>query len=298
MSSLRIWIDTDPALGYAENDNPKDVDDAFAIAEAIGDEHVLVAGISSVFGNSPADVGFRVASELVRLTRANVGVVEGAAAAGSPDAGFPRNAAAVAMAEALHEAPLSIVAIGPLTNVAALIQHFPDEATRIEQVVVVAGRSVGQIFELNGAKGVPDFNFECDPHAARMLMESDVQVALTGFELTSQVVVTREQIESLRGRSRVADAIVDGALPWLTWWQGVFPSEAGFHPWDSAALAYLTQPELFVREQRGWRIGASPEGTPWLELGSDLPGTRATYCPGFAPGGAEAFVREMLAGVP
>ncbi|NQY92514.1 MAG: nucleoside hydrolase, partial [Deltaproteobacteria bacterium] len=85
----------------------------------------------------------------------------------------PRNAAAVAMAEALHEAPLSIVAIGPLTNVAALIQHFPDEATRIEQVVVVAGRSVGQIFELNGAKGVPDFNFECDPHAARVLLRAD-----------------------------------------------------------------------------------------------------------------------------
>lgn len=298
MSRLRIWIDTDPALAYSENDHPRDVDDAFAIVEAIADEHVLVAGISSVFGNSPADVGFRVASELVRLTRTNLAVVEGAAEAGTPDGGFPRNPAAVAMANALREAPLSIVAIGPLTNVAALIQHFPEETKQIEQVVVVAGRSVDQVFELNGARGIPDFNFECDPHAARVLMEADIPVALTGFELTSQVVVTREQIESLRGRSPVADAIVEGALPWLTWWQGVFPSDAGFHPWDSAALAYLTRPELFVCEQRGWRIRSNPDGTPWLELGGDLPGARATYCPGFTAGGAEAFVREMLAGVP
>jgi pyrimidine-specific ribonucleoside hydrolase len=304
MSELRIWIDTDPALSYCEEGNPKDVDDAFAIVEAIGNERIALAGISSVFGNSPTDVGFRVASELVRLTGADIPVVQGAASAGDSDSGFARNAAAVSMAEALRKAPLSIVAIGPLTNVAALIQHFPEEASQIEQVVIVAGRSVDQIFELHGASGIPDFNFESDPHAGRVLMESGVDVALTGFELTSQVVLTREQITSLGGRSQVADYLVEGALPWLDWWQGVFPSDAGFHPWDSAALAYLTHPALFVAEPRGWRIRPSPDGapgtpgTPWLELGADLPGKRATYCAGFAPDGAEAFIRETLAGVP
>lgn len=300
MSDLRIWIDSDPALGYSEEGNPKDVDDAFAIAEAIGDPRIELAGISSVFGNSPTDVGFRVASELVRLAAADVPVIKGAAAAGDADAGFAHNDAAASMAQALRAAPLSIVAIGPLTNVAALIEHFPEQASRIEQVVIVAGRSVDQVFELHGATGVPDFNFECDPHAARVLMESEVPVALTGFELTSQVVLTREHIESLRGRSPVADSIVEGALPWLEWWTGVFPKDAGFHPWDSAALAYLTHPELFASEPRGWRIRRSPNAaaTPWLELGADLAGKRSTYCPGFAPGGAKAFVHAILGGIP
>jgi pyrimidine-specific ribonucleoside hydrolase len=304
MSALRIWIDSDPALGYAEDGNPRDVDDAFAIVEAIASEHIELAGISSVFGNSPADVGYAVASELVRLTGAGLPVVQGAASAGSPEAGFERNAAAVAMAEALRAGPLSIVAIGPLTNIAALVEHFPDEAAQIEEVVIVAGRSKDQIFELHGATGIPDFNFECDPHAGRVLMESDVPVALTGFELTSQVVLTRAQIESLRGRSAVAALIVEGCLPWLEWWTGVFPRDGGFHPWDSAALAYLQHPDHFTRELRGWRIRPSPDGapgapgTPWLELGADLPGKRSSYCPGFAVGGADAFVREILAGVP
>jgi inosine-uridine nucleoside N-ribohydrolase len=213
------------------------------------------------------------------------------------------------MAEALRAGPLSIVAIGPLTNIAALLHHHPEEARAIEQVVIVAGRSPGQVFELHGATGIPDFNFECDPEGARLLMESDVPVTLTGFELTSRVVLTRAHLESLRGRSAVADRIVEGALPWLSWWTQTFPGDGGFHPWDSAALAVLTHPEWFVREPRGWRIRPAPEGAPgapgvpWLELGAELsdrsesPGRHATYCPDFAPGGATAFVGGILTGV-
>jgi len=303
-SELRIWIDTDPALHYTEEERPKDIDDAFVIVEAIGDPRVDVAGISTVFGNSPAAVGTIVAGDLVRLTEANVLVVEGAAEAGSPENGFPQSQAVGAMAEALRQGPLSIVAIGPLTNVAALLEHFPEEARQIDEVVIVAGRSVDQVFEIHGATGVPDFNFESDAHAGLRLMESGVPVALTGFELTSQVVLTREHLTALSCRSPVADSIVAGAVPWLEWWTGVFPEDGGFHPWDSAALAYLTHPEWFVREPRGWRIRPSPTGapgtpaTPWLELGSELPGPTATYCPGFTPGGADAFIQQIIDGVP
>lgn len=304
MDRRRIWIDTDPALGYVEDGSPRDVDDAFAIVEAIGSEHIELSGISTVFGNSPADVGFRVASELVRLTGSDTLVVQGAAGPGDGGAGFAVNDAATAMARALETGPMSVAAIGPLTNVAALIEHFPDRAQRIDEVVVVAGRSAGQVFELHGATGVPDFNFESDPHACQRLLESGIPVTLAGFELTSQVVLTRDHIESLRGRSEVADCIVEGALPWLEWWTGVFPDDGGFHPWDSAALAALTSPALFRREERGWRIQPRPEAapgapdTPWLELATEFPGSRAVYCPGFAADGAVRFLSGILSGVP
>lgn len=304
MSRRRIWIDTDPALHHREGGNPRDVDDAFAIVEAIADPRIDLVGLSPVFGNAPSDVGRRVADELVRLTGANVPVFDGAAGPGSAQAGFERTPAADAMAEALREAPLRIVAIGPLTNVASLLEHHPDVVGRIEEVVIVAGRSVGQVFELHGAAGIPDFNFESDPVAAERLLASGVRVALLGFELTSRVVLTRDDVASLRGRSRVADWIVDGTLPWLEWWTAAFPADGGFHPWDSAALAWVTRPELFVHEPRGWRIRPMPEGapgapgTPWLELGAELPGPRVTYCPDFVPGGAADFVREILARVP
>ncbi|MEE3331475.1 MAG: nucleoside hydrolase [Myxococcota bacterium] len=297
---MRIWIDTDPALGYSENGHPRDVDDAFLIVEAIRDPGIEVVGITSVSGNSPAKVGFEVASDLVSRTGSNIPVLEGASLPGSETDGFVCDAAVEAMAAALRAGPLALVAIGPLTNVAALIQHHPEVVSNIETCVVVAGRSVDQVFAIHGATGIPDFNFEFDPHAGRVLMESEVPVVYVGFELTSQVVVTAPDLESARGRSSIGDLLIDGALPWIEWWTGVFPADTGFHPWDSAALAYLKHPEWFESEQRGWRIQNSPPGspgapeTPWLELGRDLPGKRSTYCSGFTAGGAEAFVEGIV----
>ena len=293
---MRIWIDTDPALGHFEGDRPKDVDDAFVIVEALRDPEVEVAGISAVFGNAPVDVGVRIARELVSGVggeAARVPVVRGAARAGSESEGFGCDDAVRGMAEALREGPLSLVAIGPLTNVAALIQHFPDEAANVERCVVVAGRSPGREFRLHGAGGIPDFNFECDPHAGAVLMHSAVPVVSVGFEVTSQVVLTRAHLEEARERSALARKLADGAIPWLVWWTGVFPKDGGFHPWDSAALAALRHPEWFASDERGWQLGAGPDGTPWLEMGAELPGKRSAYCHGFAPGGAEAFVAHV-----
>ena len=98
---MRIWIDTDPALGYSENGHPRDVDDAFLIVEAIRDPDIEVVGITSVSGNSPAKVGFEVASDLVSRTGLNISVVEGASLPGSETDGFVCDAAVEAMAEAL-----------------------------------------------------------------------------------------------------------------------------------------------------------------------------------------------------
>ena len=297
---MRIWIDTDPALGYCEDDRPKDVDDAFLIVEALRDDEIEVAGISSVSGNSPSEVGYRIALDLVARCGANVPVIEGASQPGTERDGFACDRAVEEMAKALREGPLSVVAIGPLTNVAALVEHFPDAASNIERCIVVAGRSVNQVFEIHGSSGIPDFNFECDPQAGRVLMESDIPVVCVGFELTSQVVVTRDDLESARGRSELGNHLIDGALPWLEWWTGVFPADAGFHPWDSAALAYLKHPEWFVSDERGWRIRPSPADapgaadTPWFELGGELSGKRSTYCTGFAPGGAKAFIDAIV----
>ena len=51
MESIRIWIDTDPALGVVIDDLPRDVDDAYVIVEALNEPRVELAGISVVFGN-------------------------------------------------------------------------------------------------------------------------------------------------------------------------------------------------------------------------------------------------------
>jgi inosine-uridine nucleoside N-ribohydrolase len=298
LNRRRIWVDTDPALGFYQEGAPRDVDDAFVIVEAAQNEAVELCGVSTVFGNAPADVGFSIASQLIDATGSRAPVAQGAAGPGDERSGFPGNDAVLALAQALEEGPLSIAAIGPLTNIAALLELHPEHAQRIERVAIVAGRTAGRPFTLHGTSGVPDFNFESDPLACRKLLESGVPVTLVGFELTSQVALTREHLLTLRGRSPVADLLVDGALPWLEWWTNTFPGDPGFHPWDSAALAALLRPELFVHEPRGWRITPHATGPPWLELAPEWQGSHALYCPGFTPGGAQRFIAGILAGVP
>lgn len=300
---MRLWIDTDPALGVMIDGQPRDIDDAYVLVEALNDPRIDLAGVSVVFGNAPADEGVRVAREILGAKGSTLAVQRGAAAAPEPGVGYPVDDAVRAMAAALREGPLSIVAIGPLTNVASLVENFPEEAADIEQCSIVAGRTLGRRFTIAGRGGIPDFNFESDWRAAELLAKSRVPLTLAGFELTSQVAVTRAHLEAIRDRSAVTRDLVERSIPWLEFWMRSFPIDPGFHPWDSAALAILLRPEHFVSDERGIRVRhvdaaeAGGEATPWLETHADLPGRRVRYCTGFAPGGDEAFLEAMLASI-
>ena len=79
MDPIRIWIDTDPALGVVIDDLPRDVDDAYVIVEALNEPRVELAGISVGFGNAPVEDGVRVARELLSEKRSELPVHRGAA---------------------------------------------------------------------------------------------------------------------------------------------------------------------------------------------------------------------------
>ncbi len=128
-------------------------------------------------------------------------------------------------------------------------------------------------------------------------------VVLAGFELTSQVVVTAADLDAIRRvGSTTADYFHRNSLAWCRYWTETFPADAGFHPWDSAAVCWLRHPEYFVTEQRGWRIRRAPGSRSrerphevyWLETDSVYPGPRLTYCTGFTRDSARAFVRDIV----
>jgi pyrimidine-specific ribonucleoside hydrolase len=218
------------------------------------------------------------------------------------------------LAAALRERPAHIAAIGPLTNLGLLVHHHPDVLGNVRSVIAVAGRSEDAPFYIGTAGPVRDFNFENDPRAARLLLESGVPVVLAGFELTSQVVVTEQDLQAIRQMGTdAAHYFHQNSLAWCRHWTTTFPADAGFHPWDSAAISWLRHPEYFVTQQRGWRIrlveqeqegaGGSRSGdrsyrrgvsTPWLECDAEYPGNQLTYCTGFTSGGKAAFVRDVV----
>ena len=311
--STSLIIDTDPALGLVIDENPQDVDDSLAIVEAINSPKLNLIGITTVFGNSPPEKGAEIARKLVGLKKKAVEVVAGAAEKAPPEGKIPTNPAVDLMAKKLRTRKIIIAAIGPLTNVASLIQNYPDRCENIQQIVAVMGRSPGQEFYLGDRGPIRDFNFAMDPRAAEIVLTSGIPVVLVPFELTSTVTISQSDLDLIRdAETESSQYVFEGCKKWMTFWRENFPSDDGFHPWDSATIAYLTSQELFVPEVRGFRIrsvdgtahgvgnaktGKLSDSQRWLELSPDFPNGQIEYITHFRDGGGKEFVRQIVESV-
>ena len=292
--TISLLIDTDVALGLRHEGRPRDIDDGFAIVEAINVDDLQLRGVTTVFGNAPHDAVHVVANELINLKKVDVPVVPGATEPLPQLGDLPDpNPAVEFMATQLAQQPMAVAAIGPLTNIGLLIHHHPEVLTNITSLIIVAGRSPGITFYIGDVGPVRDFNFENDVRAAELVMTSGIPLVLAGFELTSQVTITEADLGAIAARgSATSDYFHHNSLAWCRYWTETF-AEPGFHPWDSAAISWLRHPEYFQYETRGWKIDRSGE-TPRLECDRNLPGTTVTYCTGFASGGSVSFVRDVV----
>jgi inosine-uridine nucleoside N-ribohydrolase len=201
-----------------------------------------------------------------------------------------------ALAALLGRRRTRIAAIGPLTNIALLAHHYPQCLKNIDELFVVAGRSPNRHFYIGDAGPVRDFNFENDVRAMQILLDAGLPMVLAGFELTSQVTITEADLAVIAARGTdTARYLHDNSLAWFKHWTKTFPTERGFHPWDSAAIAWLTHPALFTTQQRRVRI-LPPEGKrpAWLECSETGTGPAVTYCTGFITGGEKAFVSAIV----
>ncbi len=289
----KLIIDTDVALGVWAQGRPRDIDDGFAIVEAINSSSIELLGITCVFGNGPLDEVYRVATEIVELKTATVPVLMGAQEPMAVD-GIVTPAVEF-LAEQLRKQPLTIAAIGPLTNIALLVEHYPEVLHNIESLIMVAGRSKGAKFYIGDTGPVQDFNFESDIEAAQKVMSANIPCVLMGFELTSQVCITKSDLQTIKAKGNpTAQYFYDNSAAWCDHWTKTFPVDEGFHPWDSATIAWLLNAGWFVHEQRGARIDAHNKK---FECDPNFSGPKHTYCTGFTQGGAKAFVEKVVSEV-
>jgi purine nucleosidase len=221
-----VWVDCDPGLGVPFTD----VDDALALwfLHARG---VRLAGFSSVFGNAALRHTDRVLRELGG--RFGVPVFTGAAGPGDT---------ATDAARALRSFDGIVIAIGPMTNVAAAL----DTGARFRRLIALGGtdRRLPNLRPLH----TTELNFALDlPAAERVLAESTASgntLELVPMEPCRTVWFGREEL---------------GVCPaWLRdrcgSWVATSPLRTGsfrFHPWDLLAAARLTHPEIFGVRRAG-----------------------------------------------
>ncbi len=236
---IDVWIDADPSAGLFE----QEVDDALALIQAFNSPRLRIHGISIVFGNAALKDALPIGQRLTELFGpAELSVVGGAAAANQLGDETP---AVTAMAEALSQTPLTILALGPVTNVGSLLMRHPELHERIEHIIVVAGRRPGQRFTPNPDRvtAASDFNFERDPAAMQVILDSDIDFVMAPWEVSSKVWITKADIEALQGSGASGEWLSSNTSSWIERWKRRYGVEA-FNPFDSLAIGWLTHPQL------------------------------------------------------
>jgi inosine-uridine nucleoside N-ribohydrolase len=130
-----------------------------------------------------------------------------------------------------------------------VLKTHPELSTRISRIIAVAGRRPDQRFIVGTTSQRPlrDFNFEMDPAAMQVILDSKVPLVLAPFEISSKVWITASDIDALRGKSPALDWLAGPAVDWLGVWKRSFGVD-GFNPFDTLAVAVVSSPELISCE--------------------------------------------------
>jgi purine nucleosidase len=250
-----IIIDCDPG-----------VDDAIAILLAgVAPEQLDILGITTVAGNVPLTYTARNALRICELAnRREIPVYAGCprpllrslqtathvhGATGLQGATLPEPGAGLQAQHGVNflietlmaaSAPITLVTLGPLTNLAVALIQQPQIRDRIKRLVAMGGAIThGNITPS------AEFNLYVDPHAAQVVFEAGLPLTLITLETTHQVLTTPAHLETLR---QMGSAVTTAAADMLTHY-GHPDTErygiAGAPLHDPCVIAYLLNPDLF-----------------------------------------------------
>lgn len=313
----KIILDTDLAMGAPGSD----IDDGFALALAHAEPELSLELVTTVNGNTDVDSATVLSLELLRrLGVEDVPVVKGAAtplthperrrtpgeqvinsygAGLSPAPGY----APAAIAERIIAEPgeITLVAIGPLTNVAIALAIEPRLAQAVKEIVIMGGVFLG----ITGHRGMPgEFNVWSDPEAAAAVLRSGARQRWVGLDVTLQVRLTRADAQRLAGSPGEFAPFAGAATQaWIEHTKLAEPGDpragesCAMH--DPLAVAAVTNPELITWADARLDVitgdlpGAGMMITDLLRS-ADAPAPNARIAVGVdAPAFTEHFVRLM-----
>jgi inosine-uridine nucleoside N-ribohydrolase len=261
----RIILDCDP--GH---------DDAIALLLALGSPEVELVGVTTVAGNQTLE---KTTANAIRVLdhvgREGVPVAAGALRAlvregrvlphvfGDTGLDGPELPPAARRPETEHAVdwiaatlsasaePVTLVATGPLTNVALLLARYPDAAP--ERIVLMGG-SIGEGNETPAA----EFNVWADPEAASRVFDSGIDLTMVGLDVTHRALMKDTHAERLASTGRAGKLVADLYEFYSRFHRQYYPWEgAPIH--DACAVAHVIDPTLIETIHRGVRIDTGYE---------------------------------------
>jgi purine nucleosidase len=254
ISEKRIIIDTDPG-----------VDDAQAIMFAFSSPEVRIEALTTVAGNVPVENTLKNALVILELCHAgefpvspgasraliqkshsssNIHGSTGLGEAVLPDPTRnrdPRHAVNL-LADTINAAPgkITLVTIGPLTNLALAIRLDPVIASRVKEAVIMGGA----IKEPGNVTPQAEFNIFADPHAAHIVFHSGLPITLVPLDVTSKVVLSRQAVEHIAAiPSPISRFFGDSTRTYLDFYKK-YEGIDGCLMHDPLAMAVAFMPEL------------------------------------------------------
>jgi len=266
--SHRVILDTDPG-----------VDDAMAIALCVTHPDIELLALTTVFGNVSVEQSTRNAQfvldvfgatdvvvskglgqPLVLPPQAHSESVHGADGLGNC-CDKTRQLNADAAHKTLHELPapefiiaqakqnpgdITLIAVGPLTNVAKALELEPDLPSLLKSLVIMGGA----LDEPGNVTPVAEANFFNDPHAADQVLAVDWPATVIGLDVTHQIMVNDSQLASLRdGAGDTGKLLWESSRFYVDFYVKKGAAKDQQEPacamHDAAAVLYLLMPEAF-----------------------------------------------------
>lgn len=258
-SPRRIIIDTDPGQ-----------DDAVTILLALASPELTVDAITTVAGNVAVEQTARNACALLELAhRTDVPVYAGAARplrkdpiyaahvhgeTGMGGANLPPPTltahpqhAVDALIERLTQArddqnPITLVCLGPLTNIATALTRAPDCVHGIAQIVAMGGA------QREGGNITPtaEFNFFVDPDAAKIVLECGRPITLLPLDVTHRAIATPKRLAPISAHNTPVTAMVTRMLGAEDRFEKLKYGWEGGALHDPLTIGWLLRPDLFA----------------------------------------------------
>jgi len=254
MTKKRIIIDTDPGI-----------DDSLAILLALASPEVTLEGLTVIHGNSSTEQGTINALSILELAGAShVPVARGCELPlvqpsllapethGNTGLGYAKLPAPGSrpivqdgcdfLIEKIISNPgeITLVAIGPLTNVALAVRKEPRIVEAVKEVFIMGGA----IRHEGNTTPLAEFNTYVDPHAAHIVYHSGMPITLTPLDVTYQCILLAEDVARLQNSPSAIPAFIADATRFYMEFHDEYQGIQGCVINDPLTLALTFTPEL------------------------------------------------------